>query len=98
MWQRLRLCLCSWPRQDETICDSYDTSHWLGFTPLQIKSVTFGDGSTSKEWAVVSDLGGNAEIDATCPSNGGALATALHLALHRHQVAGDIHGRGFCRW
>src|SRR6266481_10223677 len=82
----------------QTICDSYDTSHWLGFTPLQIKSVTFGDGSTSKEWAVVSDLGGNAEIDATCPSNGGALATSLHLALHRHQVAGDIHGRGLCRW
>ncbi len=29
----------------QAICDSYDTSHWLGFTPLQIKSVTFADGS-----------------------------------------------------
>src|SRR5215469_16781070 len=29
----------------QTNCDSYDTAHWLGFSPLQIKSVTFGDGS-----------------------------------------------------
>jgi len=42
---------------------------------LQIKSVTFGDGSKAKQWAVVSDLGGNAEIDATCHSNGGAFCT-----------------------
>src|SRR5258708_28089674 len=56
----------------QTTCDSYDTAHWLGFTPLQIKSVTFGYRSDASQWAVVSDLGGNAEIDATCPSNGGA--------------------------
>ena len=59
----------------QTTCDSYDTAHWLGFTPLQIKSVTFGDGSTASQWAVVSDLGGIAEIDATCPGNGTAFCT-----------------------
>ena len=59
----------------QTICDSYDTAHWLGFTPLQIKSVTFGNGSRAHQWAVVSDLGGIAEIEATCPGNGGAFCT-----------------------
>jgi hypothetical protein len=59
----------------ETTCDSYDISHWLGFTPLQIKSVTFANGSAAKEWAAVSDLGGNAEIDATCASSGGPFCT-----------------------
>jgi len=55
----------------QTICDSYDTAHWLGFSPLQIKSVTFANGSTAKEWAVVSDFGGKAEINQNCTSYGG---------------------------
>jgi hypothetical protein len=36
----------------QTFCDSYDAAHWLGFSPLQIKSVTFADGSTASRWAV----------------------------------------------
>jgi hypothetical protein len=52
-----------------------DGPHWLGFTPLQIKSVTFGGGAKANQWAVVSDLGGTAEIDATCPGNGTAFCT-----------------------
>lgn len=56
-------------------CDSYDISHWLGFTPLQIKSVTFGDGSGPSEWAVVSDLGGTAEVNADCSSYGAAFCS-----------------------
>ncbi len=46
----------------QTFCDSFDQSHWLGFSPLQIKSVTFGDGSSASEWAAVSDTGGKAEV------------------------------------
>jgi hypothetical protein len=46
----------------QTFCDSFDQAHWLGFKPLQIKSVTFADGSTANEWAVVSDTGGKAEV------------------------------------
>jgi hypothetical protein len=56
-------------------CDSYDTAHWLGFSPLQIKSVTFADGSTANKWAVVSDLGGTAEVGQYCPSYGGPYCT-----------------------
>jgi hypothetical protein len=59
----------------QTICDSYDTAHWLGFSPLQIKSVTFANGTTASEWAVVSDFGGTAEINQYCPSYGGPYCT-----------------------
>jgi hypothetical protein len=52
-------------------CDSYDTAHWLGFSPLQIKSVTFADGSTASKWAVASDFGGTAEVNQYCPAYGG---------------------------
>ena len=55
----------------QTVCDSYNASSWAGTSPIQIKSVTFGDGSQAKEWAAVSDLGGKAEILATCPVYGG---------------------------
>ena len=55
----------------QTFCDSYDQAHWLGFSPLQIKSVTFGDGSTANEWAAVSDFGGKAEVNQHCSSYGG---------------------------
>ena len=59
----------------DTTCDSYDQAHWLGFTPLRIKSVTFASGSRAKQWAVVSDFGGTAEVNdpstSTCSSYGG---------------------------
>jgi len=51
-------------------CDSYDAAPWAGTLPIEIQSVTFGDGSQAKEWAAVSDLGGKAEILATCPVYG----------------------------
>jgi hypothetical protein len=53
-------------------CDSYDAPAWAGTSPIQIQSVTFGDGSHPKEWAAVSDLGGKAEVAATCSVYGGA--------------------------
>ncbi|HEU5382330.1 MAG TPA: hypothetical protein VFV38_43505 [Ktedonobacteraceae bacterium] len=55
----------------QTICDSYDAAHWAGFTPLQIKGVTFADGSNANEWATVSDFGGSAEVNQDCSSYGG---------------------------
>jgi hypothetical protein len=50
----------------QTGCDSYDAAHWAGFSPIQIKSVTFGDGSTAKHFASVSDFGGKAEVNEFC--------------------------------
>ncbi len=47
-------------------CYSYDVPSWLRFAPLQIKGVTFGDGSSAKSWAVVSDYGGEAEVNQDC--------------------------------
>jgi hypothetical protein len=47
-------------------CYSYDVPTWLRFSPLQVKSVTFGDGSSAQGWSVVSDYGGAAEINADC--------------------------------
>jgi hypothetical protein len=56
----------------ETNCLSYDAPAWAGTSPIQIKSVSFGDGSTAKSWAAVSDLGGKAEVLASCSDYGGA--------------------------
>lgn len=53
-------------------CDSYYAPSWAGTSPIQIQSVTFGDGSQAKEWAAVSDQGGKAEVLATCSAYGGA--------------------------
>jgi hypothetical protein len=47
-------------------CYSYDVPSWLQFSPLQILSVTFGDGSSPSSWAAVSDFGGKAEVDQYC--------------------------------
>ncbi len=55
----------------ETFCDSYNAASWAGFSPIQIKSVTFGDGSTAKTFAAVSDQGGKAEVALTCATYGG---------------------------
>jgi hypothetical protein len=54
----------------QTICDSYDAAHWLGFSPLRIESVTFADGSSPSGWGVVSDFGGTAEVNQYCPTYG----------------------------
>jgi len=54
-------------------CDSYNDASWAGFSPIQIKGVTFGDGSTPTSWAVVSDQGGKAEVLANCATYGGPL-------------------------
>jgi hypothetical protein len=55
----------------DPICDSYNAASWAGFSPIQIKSVTFGNNSAPTNWAVVSDFGGNAEINQDCTSFGG---------------------------
>src|SRR5215472_2728336 len=47
-------------------CYSYNIPTWLGFQPLRVESVTFGDGSTAKSWAAVSDFCGRAEVDQYC--------------------------------
>lgn len=52
----------------DTICQSYDAPAWAGTSPIQIKGVTFGDGSAAKQFAVVSDYGGRAEVDQYCGS------------------------------
>jgi hypothetical protein len=54
----------------QTNCDSYNADSWAGFSPVQIKSVTFGDGSTPKNFAAVSDQGGKAEVAQTCLTYG----------------------------
>jgi len=56
----------------QTFCDSYNADSWAGFSPIQIKSVTFGDGSSPKNFAVVSDQGGKAEVALSCATYGGA--------------------------
>ena len=55
----------------QTNCPSYDSSAWAGFSPIQIKSVKFGDGSSPTNFSVVSDQGGKAEVLATCSVYGG---------------------------
>ena len=47
-------------------CYSYNVPTWLQFSPLQIKGVTFGDGTKASSWAVVSDFGGKAEVNQNC--------------------------------
>jgi hypothetical protein len=47
-------------------CYSYNVPSWLQFSPLQIKGVTFGDGSSAKSWAAATDLGGKAEVNHYC--------------------------------
>ena len=47
-------------------CYSYDVPTWLGMAPLQVKGVTFGDGSRAQSWSAVSDFGGEAEVNQYC--------------------------------
>jgi hypothetical protein len=55
----------------QTFCDSYNADSWAGFSPIQIKSVTFGDGSSPRNFGVVSDQGGKAEVAQSCATYGG---------------------------
>ena len=57
------------PGQD--FCQSYNAPAWADTLPIQIKSVTFGDGSPAQHWGVVSDFGGKAEVNQYCSSYGG---------------------------
>jgi len=50
----------------ETVCQSYNTDSWQDMSPIVIKSVTFGDGSSPSAWGVVSDFGGKAEVNQYC--------------------------------
>jgi hypothetical protein len=61
-----QFCLPGAPKKNGNPCYSYDVPTWLQFHPLQIKGVTFGDGSSAKSWSAVSDYGGKAEIDKNC--------------------------------
>jgi hypothetical protein len=55
----------------DTSCFSYDAAAWSGTSPIEIRSVTFADGSQAKKFAVVSDFGGKAEVNQYCPIYGG---------------------------
>ena len=83
----------------DTSCDSYDTAHWLGFTPLKITSVTFANGSAAKEWAVVSDLGGTTQVTSSCSSYGGPYCTypwyAFNSAASAITFGADYPGTKF---
>ena len=46
----------------QTFCGSFNRDNWAGQQPIRIFDVTFGDGSHPKNWAVVSDTGGKAEV------------------------------------
>jgi hypothetical protein len=90
----------------QTLCDSFDDHPWAGTLPIQIKSVTFGDGSTAKHWAVVSDTGGKAEIfgnsfvgPTPCTGYGGPFCiypwyslgpSGFHYAVHYPDTTDDF--------
>jgi hypothetical protein len=71
----------------DNACASYDIPHWLGFSPLRILSVKFADGSSPTGWAVVSDLGGAAEVNASCASYGGPFCSYPWYALNSNGKA-----------
>ena len=62
----------------QTFCGSFNNANWAGLQPIRIIGVTFGDGSHPRNWAVVSDTGGKAEVlghsfvgPTTCKGYGG---------------------------
>ncbi len=79
-------------------CYSYDVPTWLQFSPLQIKGVTFGDGSSATSWSVVSDYGGEAEVNQECGAGnyGTPFCTypwyAFNSALNAFTYGGDYVG------
>jgi len=89
-----RLCVAG-----QADCASYDTAHWLGFTPLKILSVTFAGGSRASTWAVASDLGGTSEVTSSCGSYGGPYCTypwyAANSAAQAITYGADYPGTKF---
>jgi len=79
-------------------CYSYDVPSWLQFQPLQIKGVTFGNGSSVKNWSVVSDYGGEAEVNQDCGAGnyGSPFCTypwyAWNSTLNAFTYGGDYPG------
>ena len=77
-------------------CYSYDVPTWLKFSPLQIKGVSFGDGSRAKSWSVVSDFGGAAEVNQYCASYGQPFCYypwyAMNKTLSAFTYGGDYAG------
>jgi hypothetical protein len=67
----------------QTNCPSYNAASWAGFSPIQIQSVTFSDGSQASEWAVVSDQGGKAEVLLSCAAYGGPFCIYPWYSLSR---------------
>ena len=84
-------------------CYSFDVPSWLTFQPLQIKGVTFGNGTAARSWSVVSDTGGDAEIlgnsfvgPTDCTGVGGPFCTypfyAWNGKLNAFTYGGDYPG------
>lgn len=84
--------------QKGNACYSYDVPTWLTFQPLQIKGVTFGDGSTAKSWSAVSDFGGKAEVNKNCGAGNYGTAFcfypwyAFNSTLNAFTYGGDYPG------
>lgn len=74
-------------------CYSYNIPTWLQFSPLVVKSVTFGDGSNTQSWAVASDFGGIAEINQYCgAANYGAPFCAYPWYTLNRTLGGFTYG------
>lgn len=84
-------------------CYSFNNPSWLRFKPLQIKGVTFGNGSTANSWAAVTDTGGEAEVlgnsfvgPTDCSGYGGPFCTypfyAFNRTLSAFTFGGDYPG------
>jgi hypothetical protein len=77
-------------------CYSYDVPSWLKFQPLQIKGVTFAGATKPTGWSVVSDYGGEAEVNQYCGSYGGPFCTYPWFAYNGTDAAftygGDYPG------
>jgi hypothetical protein len=84
-------------------CYSFDVPVWGRFAPLQIKGVTFGNGSRATSWATVSDTGGKAEVlgnsfvgATSCSGYGGPFCTypwfAWNGTLKAFTFGGDYPG------
>jgi hypothetical protein len=50
----------------QTFCESYHDVAWGDTQPIQIKSVTFGNGAQATKFGVVSDFGGKDEVNHFC--------------------------------
>lgn len=92
----------------QSICDSFNAASWAGTSPIQIKSVTFGDGTHPTSWATVSDSGGKAEVlgqafegPTSCTSYGGPFciypfytqgSSGVHFGVDYPDETNDLGG------